>query len=142
MYSVPSNNSVISPSEKPDDAAMSLSSPRLFMESSPERQRPRQAQFRSPWACSILTALTTLLALSFLFSMLRSFATLSRGADGCGVPMMAPSFLKIVDFDTEHTRFASKYNLYLYREQGVDPYDEDNIGVCTILLILNPLRSR
>lgn len=56
--------------------------------------------------------------------------------------MMAPSFLKIVDFDTEHTRFASKYNLYLYREQGVDPYDEDNIGVCTILLILNPLRSR
>jgi hypothetical protein len=33
---------------------------------------------------------------------------------------MSPIYLKAKDFDTEHTRFASKYNLYLYRENGVD----------------------
>lgn len=33
-----------------------------------------------------------------------------------------PIYIKFSDFDTEHTRFASKYNLYLYREGG---FDED-----------------
>ncbi|KAJ8124976.1 hypothetical protein O1611_g8665 [Lasiodiplodia mahajangana] len=33
---------------------------------------------------------------------------------------MSPSFVHFSDFDTEHTRFASKYSLYLYREQGID----------------------
>lgn len=33
---------------------------------------------------------------------------------------MSPAFAKLSDFDTEHTRFASKYSTYLYREQGVD----------------------
>ncbi|KAI9807690.1 MAG: GPI inositol deacylase [Sarcosagium campestre] len=33
---------------------------------------------------------------------------------------MAPAFAKLSDFDTEHTRFASKYSTYLYREAGVD----------------------
>lgn len=42
---------------------------------------------------------------------------------------MSPSFLHMVGFDTEHTRFASKYNLYLYREAGVDPYTHENLGV-------------
>lgn len=31
---------------------------------------------------------------------------------------MRPSYVKYSDFDTEHTRFATKYSLYLYREQG------------------------
>ena len=31
-------------------------------------------------------------------------------------------FTQFADFDTEHTRFASKYSLYLYREGG---FDED-----------------
>jgi pimeloyl-ACP methyl ester carboxylesterase len=33
---------------------------------------------------------------------------------------MRPAFTRFSDFDTEHTRFASKYSLYLYREAGVD----------------------
>ncbi|BFZ59415.1 GPI inositol deacylase [Saitoella coloradoensis] len=33
---------------------------------------------------------------------------------------MSPSYARLTSFDTEHTRFASKYSLYLYREQGVD----------------------
>jgi glycosylphosphatidylinositol deacylase len=43
--------------------------------------------------------------------------------------MMSPTFIRMLEFDTEHTRFASKYNLFLYREEGVDPYTQDNIGV-------------
>ena len=43
--------------------------------------------------------------------------------------MMSPTFIRMVEFDTEHTRFASKYNLFLYREEGVDPYTQDNVGV-------------
>jgi GPI inositol-deacylase len=33
---------------------------------------------------------------------------------------MASSFVRFDNFDTEHTRFASKYTLHLYRELGVD----------------------
>jgi hypothetical protein len=43
--------------------------------------------------------------------------------------MMSPTFIRMLEFDTEHTRFASKYNLFVYREEGVDPYTQDNIGV-------------
>lgn len=43
---------------------------------------------------------------------------------------MLPTYIKLGGFDTEHTRFASKYNLYLYRERGVDDYSEEDIGVC------------
>ena len=43
--------------------------------------------------------------------------------------MMAPAYLKLSGFDTEHSRFASKYSLYLYREEGVDSYSQDNIGL-------------
>lgn len=41
----------------------------------------------------------------------------------------------MLGFDTEHTRFASKYNLYLYREEGVNPYSQENIGVGTTALV-------
>lgn len=33
---------------------------------------------------------------------------------------MRPSYVRFSEFDTEHTRFATKYSLYLYREQGAD----------------------
>jgi glycosylphosphatidylinositol deacylase len=33
---------------------------------------------------------------------------------------MASSFVQFPDFDTEHTRFATKYSLHMYRELGVD----------------------
>jgi glycosylphosphatidylinositol deacylase len=109
---------------------MPLTSQRLPMEASPDAQRLRQSRLRSPWICSILTAVTTSLAVAFLFSILRSFSARQVGSNGCGMPVMSPTFIRMVGFDTEHTRFASKYNLYLYREEGVDPYNRENIGVC------------
>ena len=42
---------------------------------------------------------------------------------------MAPTYIKLSGFDTEHSRFATKYSLYLYREEGVDEYTKDNIGL-------------
>lgn len=45
--------------------------------------------------------------------------------DGPDVPnckgvYMSPAYAKVHAFDSTHTRFASKYSLYLYREQGKD----------------------
>lgn len=125
------------PSQTPNDdtksaAMMPLASQRLSMESSPEAQRFRQSRLRSPWSCSLLTLFATLLATIALCGILHSFATRQVGADGCDVPVMSPTFIKMLGFDTEHTRFASKYKLYLYREEGVDPYTQENIGVRTL----------
>lgn len=49
--------------------------------------------------------------------------TPKEGADanGCRLVSMYPSFARIRSFDESHTRFASKFSLYLYREQGKDP---------------------
>ena len=80
----------------------------------------QRARSRSPWACSPLTIITT--ALSFILLAIIGQSFLSRQLDpkGCQMSMMAPAYAKLDDFDTEYTRFASKYSLYLYREGGVD----------------------
>lgn len=46
----------------------------------------------------------------------------TEGADsaGCKKIYMYPSFARIKSFDETHTKYASKYSLYLYREQGKD----------------------
>lgn len=85
---------------------------------------------RSPWSVSLLTLASTGVALFLLCSILQSF--LGRQLEppgGCIGPRMRPSYIKFKGFDTEHTRFASKYSLYLYREDLVDEYSEENIGV-------------
>lgn len=38
----------------------------------------------------------------------------------CKSVYMYPSYARIKSFDETHTRYASKYSLYLYREQGLD----------------------
>lgn len=96
---------------------------------SPDGRRARQSRQRSPWSISILTAVITFAAVAFLIAIFQSFTERQAGHSGCGVPMMSPTFIRMLEFDTEHTRFASKYNLFLYREEGVDPYTQDNIGV-------------
>lgn len=139
------------PSSQPsnDTKPMPLGSPRLPMEAtSSDGRHARQSRQRSPWSCSILTALTTCVAVAFLISILCSFTGRQHGGDGCGVPMMSPTFIRMLEFDTEHTRFASKYNLFVYREEGVDPYTQDNIGVrwpelgaCAWILVLTRVFS-
>lgn len=86
---------------------------------SPHSQR-RRAKLRSPWACSMLTFFTTLLAGVLAALIARSFLTRQLDPKGAAMSYMRPAFVKFPEFDTEHTRFASKYSLYLYREGGID----------------------
>ncbi|KAE8150195.1 PGAP1-domain-containing protein [Aspergillus avenaceus] len=131
MWRTPSSSSTsLVPDGKSSPAIMPLTSQRLPMETLPDSShRFRPSRLRSPWPCSILTAITTLFASVFLFFILRSFSLRHTGGDGCGIPVMSPTFIRMVGFDTEHTRFASKYNLYLYREGGVDSYNHENLGL-------------
>ena len=81
------------------------------------KHRPR---LRSPWSCSLLTLATTLAAFVILATIGRSFLLEQLDPKGCQMSWMRAAFAKFEDFDTEHTRFATKYSLYLYREAGVD----------------------
>ncbi len=82
-------------------------------------QKWRQ-RLRSPWACSPYTLLTTLAAFIAMFLMAQSFLTRQLDVKGCGMSYMRPNYWRFHNFDTEHTRFASKYSLYLYREGSLD----------------------
>ncbi|CZT10279.1 hypothetical protein WAI453_009370 [Rhynchosporium graminicola] len=84
------------------------------------RQIARRSRLRSPWSISLLTLVTTALALFSLASIIHSFGSRQLDTKGCRMSYMRPSFAKLSDFDTEHTRFASKYSVFLYREGGVD----------------------
>lgn len=85
-----------------------------------EPPMPRRSRVRSPWRCSILILTTTTLSLIALLCILHAFVTRQLDPKGCRMSMMRPAFAKFSDFDSEHTRFASKYSLYLYREGGID----------------------
>jgi len=88
----------------------------------------RRARLRSPWAASLLIFVTTALAALLLFSIIHSFTSQQLDCKGCRMSYMRPSFAKLSDFDTEHTRFASKYSVYLYREGMVD----EDTKVCMV----------
>ncbi|KAH3996450.1 GPI inositol-deacylase [Parastagonospora nodorum] len=77
-------------------------------------------RLRNTWACSAYTLVTTALGFAAFFLMLQSFLTKQLDTKGCEMVYMRPMYSKFDDFDTEHTRFASKYSLYLYREWGID----------------------
>ncbi|OBT84659.1 hypothetical protein VE02_07076 [Pseudogymnoascus sp. 03VT05] len=80
----------------------------------------RRTKFRSPWSNSPTTFAVTLLAILSMFMIFYSFTTRQLDSKGCRMSYMRPAFAKLKDFDTEHTRFASKYSVYLYREATVD----------------------
>lgn len=80
-------------------------------------RRPRS---RSPWAFGLLTLLVVAVGLGFVATILSSSVTRCLDVKGCIMSYMRPSYVKLSDFDTEHTRFGSKYSLYLYRELEVD----------------------
>ncbi|KAI1409361.1 PGAP1-domain-containing protein [Hypoxylon sp. FL1857] len=84
------------------------------------RRRSRQPRSWSPWSISFLTLLTSFAGIGLLLAVIYSAATLHCDPKGCRMSWMSPSYAKFKDFDTEHTRFATKYSLYLYREQGFD----------------------
>ncbi|KAK0629672.1 PGAP1-like protein-domain-containing protein [Bombardia bombarda] len=80
----------------------------------------RRLLSRSPWAITIFTLIASIAGIGFLAAVLNSSVTRQLDPKGCRMSYMRPSYAKLDDFDTEHTRFASKYSLYLYREQGID----------------------
>ena len=80
----------------------------------------RLLRSKSPWSYSLLTLSCTLIAVSLLLSIIHSFATRQLDPKGCHMYYSKSIFIKFADFDTEHTRFASKYSLYLYRESEID----------------------
>ncbi|KAI1162515.1 PGAP1-like protein-domain-containing protein [Nemania serpens] len=82
--------------------------------------RARQFKSKSPWAISALALFTSMAGIALLISIVYSSANLQCDPKGCRMSWMSPSFVHFSDFDTEHTRLASKYSLYLYREQGID----------------------
>ena len=77
-------------------------------------------RLRNPWTCSPYTVITTLAAFLAMFLMAHSFLTRQQDVKGCGMSYMRPTYSRFTHFDTEHTRFATKYSLYLYREGGLD----------------------
>ncbi|OIW28481.1 GPI inositol-deacylase [Coniochaeta ligniaria NRRL 30616] len=85
--------------------------------SNPTALRPRS---RNPWSIKALTVVTFLAGIVLLGVILESLVTRQLDPKGCRMSYMRPSYARLNDFDTEHTRFASKYSLYLYREQGID----------------------
>jgi GPI inositol-deacylase len=84
----------------------------------------RRSQMRNPWSCSWLTLGTSITALAFMLCIFQSFTTRQLDPKGADMSWMASAFVRFPDFDTEHTRFATKYSLHLYREMGID--DEDS----------------
>lgn len=95
----------------------------LSEDSTPDKMadsRRRRAQLRSPWSCSLLTLTTSALSIILLVTIVQSFLTRQLDPKGCHMSYMRAAFARFSDFDTEHTRFASKYSLYLYREGGID----------------------
>lgn len=80
----------------------------------------RRPQWKSQWAISLVALAASLIGIGFLFAVVHSSGTRQIDPKGCRMSYMRPSYAKFSDFDTEHTRLASKYSLYLYREQGVD----------------------
>lgn len=59
--------------------------------------------------------------------MLDSFQHHQRDVSGCQTSYMRPEYIKQTEFDSEMTRFAGKYGLYLYREKGFDFTDQVSI---------------
>ncbi|CAF9934495.1 MAG: GPI inositol deacylase [Heterodermia speciosa] len=113
-----------SPGLSVEDAktAATLVSEPSEVDNMPGQRGLRLLRSKSPWSCTLLTLTCTFIAISLLLSIIHSFATRQLDPKGCHMYYSRSIFTQFADFDTEHTRFASKYSLYLYREGG---FDED-----------------
>ena len=88
-----------------------------------ESRGRRRSRLQTPWSISLLTLSATILAVVLLFSIIHSFLSRQVDSKGCDMCYTREIFyFEFRDFDTEHTRFATKYSLHLIREEG---FDED-----------------
>ena len=92
----------------------------------------RRSRARSPWACSFLTISATALSAVVLLFIVHAFLTRQLDPKGCDMCWSRSIYIKFSDFDTEHTRFASKYNLYLHREVSFD--EDPKVETCMLYL--------
>ncbi|KAK9257707.1 hypothetical protein V1519DRAFT_426552, partial [Lipomyces tetrasporus] len=82
-----------------------------------------------PGCLTITVVIFSTLAIA---SILYSFLTRQLDSKGCRKISLAPSYTRISSFDSTHTKFASKYVLYLYREQGYDRLEPNGVPVLFI----------
>ncbi|KAJ6785961.1 hypothetical protein PWT90_08072 [Aphanocladium album] len=101
-------------------------------QSPPARHRSHGRRFGT-WTISIFALVTAGLGLLLLAGIVHSVVTRQQDAKGCRMSYMRPSYIHFREFDTEHTRFATKYSLHLYREQGFD--DESKLRGVPVLFI-------
>lgn len=77
-----------------------------------------------------LLLIVATVGLLLLYLMAYLYSTPQRcdaDSPGCRQVYMSPSYARLKALDESHTRLASKYSLYLYREQGQDTYPEDDM---------------
>ncbi|TQV96628.1 hypothetical protein V2A60_002986 [Cordyceps javanica] len=99
---------------------------------SPARHRSHARRFGT-WYISLFALVTATLGLLLLGAIVHSLVNRQQDAKGCRMSYMRPSYIHFREFDTEHTRFATKYSLHLYREQGLD--DEVKLRGVPVLFI-------
>lgn len=120
FYTNTSASAASSPQSEKEDFIMHPPARDITPDSMVECNSRRRSRLRNPWACSLYTWVLTLVGFGVLALMAQSFLTKQLDTKGCEMCYMRPGFFHFDDFDTEHTRFASKYSLYLYREGGID----------------------
>ncbi|RPB28941.1 PGAP1-domain-containing protein [Terfezia boudieri ATCC MYA-4762] len=98
-----STSAAISSTTKPD-----VTTP-ISKEKMEEPRGYRRVKARSFWACSISTLCVTILSALTMVAIVHSFQSRQCDVKGCIKTYMSPAYAPLVNFDTEHTRFASKY---------------------------------
>ena len=88
--------------------------------SSSDKYKPRQQRLTNLWTCSIPLLAATVLGSLLMLIIIHAFVTRQLDSKGCGMCWSRPLYVHFKDFDTEHTRFASKYSLYMIKEGGID----------------------
>ncbi|KAI5297954.1 hypothetical protein KEM56_004418, partial [Ascosphaera pollenicola] len=129
MNTTPLDHAVRFPSQLPDANSGGSSD----MEKARRRRR-----FRGSYSLSLLTCVVAAVGMIALFGIVHSYMTRQLDPRGCKTPRMIPTYVRLDGFDTEHTHFSKKYSLYLYRERGVDQYDEDNLGLKGVPVLFLP----
>lgn len=86
------------------------------------RARPRilASSYRFTSNTRFIISMLVLVSFASLAIILDSFTNHQRDVSGCQEIYMRPTYIRQSGFDSEMTRFAGKYALYLYREKDVD----------------------
>lgn len=97
---------------------------------------------RNVFARGHVLAVAALSGILLLFLTALAYSKNLTGSDSpsCRMVFMEPSYARIEAFDENHTKYASKYSLYLYRELGKDviPSEDNNFMLDGIPILFIP----